>query len=171
MTTPDGGTQAEATIGDELLRRSLSNSRERKRTRRSSSVRSRHCLVLSFGDCNYVFLIRMVQHCFHGSFDSTSTALANISRRLGTQSLPPPSLPQLVADQHVPIPSTDKQSQRLIVVLSNASLETFRAAHGPVRGPGREEKYSLLNSDEHIGIMRKMGRDISEARPDIAHQV
>lgn len=117
--------------------------------------------------------IRIVQHCFHGSFDSTSTALANMSPHLhlGTQSLPPPALPQLVADQHVPIPSTDKQSQRLIVVLSNASLETFRAAHGPVRGPGREEKYSLLNSDEHIGIMRKMGRDIGEARPDITHQV
>lgn len=115
----------------------------------------------------------MIQHCFHSSFDSTSTALANISPhlRLGTQSLPPPTLPQLVADQHVPIPSTDKHSQRLIVVLSNASLETFRAAHGPVRGPSREEKYSLLNSDEHIGIMRKMGRDISEARPDITHQV
>jgi|SRR5579871_3763636 len=90
---------------------------------------------------------------------------------LGTQSLPPPALPQLVAEQHVPISSTDKQSQRLIVVLSNASLETFRASHGSVRGPGREEKYSLLNSDEHIGIMRKMGRDISEARPDITHQV
>jgi rRNA small subunit pseudouridine methyltransferase Nep1 len=59
----------------------------------------------------------------------------------------------------------------LIVVLSNASLETYRASHGPIRGPGREEKYSLLNSDEHIGVMRKMGRDISEARPDITHQV
>lgn len=47
MTSPDEGTQAEATIGDELLRRSLSNSRERKRTRRFSSIRSSHCLVLS----------------------------------------------------------------------------------------------------------------------------
>ena len=35
----------------------------------------------------------------------------------------------------------------------------------------RDEKYSLLNSDEHIGIMRKMNRDISDARPDITHQV
>jgi len=89
----------------------------------------------------------------------------------GTQSLPPPTLPQLVAEQNTAIPVTDKDSQRLIVVLSNASLETYRASHGPVRGPGREEKYSLLNSDEHIGVMRKMGRDISEARPDITHQV
>jgi rRNA small subunit pseudouridine methyltransferase Nep1 len=37
--------------------------------------------------------------------------------------------------------------------------------------PGRDEKYSLLNSDEHIGVMRKMNRDISDARPDITHQV
>jgi rRNA small subunit pseudouridine methyltransferase Nep1 len=91
----------------------------------------------------------------------------------GTQSLPPPTLPQLVAEQHLPIPSTDKDTQRLIVVLSNASLEVFKsgsAAYGR-SGPARDEKFSLLNSDEHIGIMRRMGRDISEARPDIAHQV
>ncbi|KIW02870.1 uncharacterized protein PV09_05922 [Verruconis gallopava] len=91
-------------------------------------------------------------------------------KRTRTQSLPPPELPQLVAEQATPIPYTDKDSQRLIVVLSNASLETYRASHGPRQGPGREEKYSLLNSDEHIGVMRKMGRDISDARPDITHQ-
>lgn len=92
----------------------------------------------------------------------------------GTQSLPPPALPQLVAEQNVPIAASDKDTQRLIVVLSNASLETYKASHGG--GPGRmgmqrEDKYSLLNSDEHIGVMRKMNRDISDARPDITHQV
>lgn len=92
----------------------------------------------------------------------------------GTQSLPPPSLPKLTAEQHVPIPTTDKHAQRLIVVLSNASLETYKAAYGGPGRPGmqgRDEKYSLLNSDEHIGVMRKMNRDISDARPDITHQV
>lgn len=91
----------------------------------------------------------------------------------GTQSLPPPELPQLVAEQSTPIPPTDKDSQRLIVVLSNASLETYKASHGGSSRSGvhREEKYSLLNSDEHIGVMRKMNRDISDARPDITHQV
>ncbi|EHK97755.1 hypothetical protein GLAREA_10016 [Glarea lozoyensis ATCC 20868] len=88
----------------------------------------------------------------------------------GTQSLPPPSLPQLVAEQHVPIPSTDKNSKRLIVVLSNASLETFKAVSSGKPGSGRDEKYTLLNSDEHIGVMRKANRDISDARPDITHQ-
>ncbi|KAM0256976.1 hypothetical protein ACHAQJ_004677 [Trichoderma viride] len=93
-------------------------------------------------------------------------------KRPRTQSLPPPSLPQLVAEQKTPIPLTDKDSQRLIVVLSNASLETYKAVQGGVNRAGlhREEKYSLLNSDEHIGVMRKMNRDISDARPDIAHQ-
>lgn len=93
----------------------------------------------------------------------------------GTQSLPPPALPQLVAEQHTPIPLNDKDSQRLIVVLSNASLETYKASHGGGgggrMGMQRDEKYSLLNSDEHIGVMRKMNRDISDARPDITHQV
>jgi rRNA small subunit pseudouridine methyltransferase Nep1 len=88
----------------------------------------------------------------------------------GTQSLPPPELPRLVAEQHMPIPANDKDTQRLIVVLSNASLETYRASSGG-RSSGRDEKFSLLNSDEHIGVMRKMNRDISDARPDITHQV
>ncbi|KAH8751215.1 nucleolar essential protein 1 [Hyaloscypha finlandica] len=92
-------------------------------------------------------------------------------KRPRTQSAPPPALPQLTAEQHVPIPSSDKDSQRLIVVLSNASLETYKASFGGNRPGGqREEKYSLLNSDEHIGVMRKMNRDISDARPDITHQ-
>jgi rRNA small subunit pseudouridine methyltransferase Nep1 len=92
--------------------------------------------------------------------------------RTGTQSMPPPELPKLVAEQHTPIPTNDKDTQRLIVVLCNATLETYKASHGTGRGPGaREDKYNLLNSDDHIGVMRKMGRDISEARPDITHQV
>jgi rRNA small subunit pseudouridine methyltransferase Nep1 len=86
-----------------------------------------------------------------------------------TQSLPPPTLPQLVSEQHVPIASNDKDTKRLIVVLSNASLETYKAAHGGRNGM-KDDKYSLLNSDEHIGVMRKMNRDISDARPDITHQ-
>ena len=91
----------------------------------------------------------------------------------GTQSLPTLELPKLVAEQLVPIPSTDKTTQRMIVVLSNASLETYKSSHGGGgRNGGRgEEKYALLNSDEHIGVMRKMNRDISDARPDITHQV
>ena len=88
-----------------------------------------------------------------------------------SQSCPPPELPQLVAEQHVPIASNDKDTQRLVVVLSHASLETYKASHGGRGGIIRDEKYSLLNSDEHIGVMRKMNRDISDARPDITHQV
>ena len=103
------------------------------------------------------------------SIQSSDTA----NNMTGTQSLPPPALPQLVAEQHTAIPPTDKDSKRLIVVLSNASLETYKASHGGTSRMGvqREEKYSLLNSDEHIGVMRKMNRDISDARPDITHQV
>lgn len=95
----------------------------------------------------------------------------------GTQSLPPPKLPQLIATQHTPIPATDKDTRRLIVVLSHASLETIKvgpsaSARAPQRpGVVKDEKYTLLNSDEHIGILRKMNRDISDARPDITHQV
>ncbi|KAL1900408.1 18S rRNA pseudouridine methyltransferase [Ceratocystis pirilliformis] len=95
----------------------------------------------------------------------------NARKRPRTQSLPPPALPKLVAEQHTPIPASDKDTKRLIVVLANASLETYKAAHAGARnGAVKDEKYSLLNSDEHIGVMRKMNRDISDARPDITHQ-
>jgi rRNA small subunit pseudouridine methyltransferase Nep1 len=104
---------------------------------------------------------------------NTITGMTNFASIQGTQSMPPPDLPKLVAEQHHPIPSNDKDTQRLIVVLCNATLETYRAAAGPGRAsaPGRDDRYTLLNSDDHIGVMRKMGRDISEARPDITHQV
>jgi len=69
----------------------------------------------------------------------------------------------------VPIVSTDKTSKRLIVVLSNATLETLKSPYGG-RGSKMEDRYTLLNSDEHIGLMRKMNRDIGDARPDITHQ-
>lgn len=61
--------------------------------------------------------------------------------------------------------SADKDTQRLIVVLSNACLETHKisSAHG--------DRYALLNCDDHQGILKKMNRDIAETRPDITHQV
>jgi rRNA small subunit pseudouridine methyltransferase Nep1 len=91
--------------------------------------------------------------------------------RQSTQSLPTTPLPQLAAEQSLPIPQSDHSTKRLIVVLCNASLETYKTVGSNGRhGLAREEKYSLLNSDEHIGVMRKMNRDISDARPDITHQ-
>ena len=86
-----------------------------------------------------------------------------VKKRPRTQSLP--SLPSLIAEQAVPISPEDKDSKRLIVVLAQACLETHKvSANGG-------EKYVLLNSDDHIGVLKKMGRDISDARPDILHQV
>lgn len=73
----------------------------------------------------------------------------------------------LVPVQPKPLSSNDKNTKRLIVVLSQASLETHKISTGG--GPG-SEKYVLLNCDDHQGLLRKMGRDISEARPDITHQ-
>ena len=104
-------------------------------------------------------------------FSAISLRSAHSCLLLGTQSCPPPELPQLVAEQHIPIAANDKDTQRLVVVLSNASLETYKASYAGRGGSIRDEKYSLLNSDEHIGVMRKMNRDISDARPDITHQV
>lgn len=85
-------------------------------------------------------------------------------KRPRTQSLPP--LPSVTATQATPISQNDKSTKRLIVVLAQACLETHK-----VNAQGGGEKYVLLNSDDHIGVLKKMGRDISDARPDILHQV
>lgn len=79
--------------------------------------------------------------------------------------------------QNMPIPTDTKAPKapktplekenavRLIVVLEHASLETVKI------GKSKEGKYALLNCDDHKTSLRKNGRDISEARPDITHQV
>lgn len=60
--------------------------------------------------------------------------------------------------------SKDKESQRLIVVLSQACLE----AHKIKSNSG--DRYALLNCDDHQGLIKRMKRDISDVRPDITHQ-
>lgn len=57
-------------------------------------------------------------------------------------------------------------------MLEQACLETYKhSAPAGARGGKGEEKYSLLNCDDHQGVLAKMGRDIAHARPDITHQV
>jgi rRNA small subunit pseudouridine methyltransferase Nep1 len=64
----------------------------------------------------------------------------------------PKKIPRTLAEK-------DKQ-KRLIVVLENASLETINV--------GR--KFELLNSEDHRSQLVKHNREVSSARPDIAHQ-
>lgn len=61
-------------------------------------------------------------------------------------------------------PEAEKQRKRLIVVLENAYLETIKSKR-------KEGGYELLNCDDHIHALKKLGRDPAEARPDIVHQV
>lgn len=60
--------------------------------------------------------------------------------------------------------SKDKETQRLIVVLSQACLEAHRVKSN------NGERYALLNCDDHQGLIKHMKRDISDVRPDITHQ-
>ncbi len=53
-----------------------------------------------------------------------------------------------------------EEERRLIVVLEDACLETVKWGKG----------FGLLNVDDHAGILRKHGRDLTSARPDITHQ-
>lgn len=57
-------------------------------------------------------------------------------------------------------------------MLEQACLETYKhSAPAGQRGGKGDDKYSLLNCDDHQGVLAKMGRDIAHARPDITHQV
>lgn len=58
------------------------------------------------------------------------------------------------------------QSRKVIVVLENASLEAARLV-----AYRHDSKMQLLNCDEHQSILKRLGRDIADARPDIVHQV
>ncbi|KAH6888350.1 nucleolar essential protein 1 [Coprinopsis sp. MPI-PUGE-AT-0042] len=64
------------------------------------------------------------------------------------------------------------QQRKLIVVLAQACLEAYKISSGSKGRNGKEgeAKYTLLNCDDHQGILAKTGRDIADARPDITHQ-
>lgn len=66
-----------------------------------------------------------------------------------------------------------KNGRKLYVILEQACLEAYKLSSGSKGGRGKEgeAKYTLLNCDDHQGILAKTGRDIADARPDITHQV
>ncbi|KAK7056631.1 18S rRNA pseudouridine methyltransferase [Paramarasmius palmivorus] len=69
--------------------------------------------------------------------------------------------------------SSNTNPRRLFVVLENACLEAYRVSGSSKagrKGKEGEVKYTLLNCDDHQGILAKTGRDIADARPDITHQ-
>ncbi|EPX70626.1 ribosome biogenesis protein Mra1 [Schizosaccharomyces octosporus yFS286] len=63
-----------------------------------------------------------------------------------------------------PLNSHNNNTQRLIVVLDQACLEIYKV------GKAKDAKYQLLNCDDHQGILKKLNRNIAQARPDITHQ-
>ncbi|KAK0443080.1 Alpha/beta knot methyltransferase [Desarmillaria tabescens] len=82
----------------------------------------------------------------------------------------------LPVQAHVPKGAAAASQRRLFVVLEQACLEAYRISSGSAKG-GRhgkggegDVKYTLLNCDDHQGILAKTGRDIADARPDITHQ-
>lgn len=79
----------------------------------------------------------------------------------------------LPVQAHVPRGGPASTHRRLFVILEQACLEAYRVTSGGKGKGGREGevKYTLLNCDDHQGILAKTGRDIADARPDITHQV
>ncbi|KAI6009720.1 Alpha/beta knot methyltransferase [Pisolithus marmoratus] len=96
------------------------------------------------------------------------------ARKMATSSATPtlqnPSM--LPVQAHVPRGGAASTQRRLFVILDQACLEAYRVTSGGKGKGGRdgEVKYTLLNCDDHQGILAKTGRDIADARPDITHQ-
>lgn len=72
--------------------------------------------------------------------------------------------PSLIPQAPKTLTSKDKDTKRLIVVLSNACLETHK-----IHSSGGD-RYALLNCDDHQAYLKKLNRDIKDTRPDITHQ-
>jgi len=104
---------------------------------------------------------------------SSSSSQPKPSRKRPAPGSPPLNPTLVPTAPKAPKTNAEKdQTRRLIVVLEQACLETYKhSAPAGARGGKGEEKYSLLNCDDHQGVLAKMGRDIAHARPDITHQV
>ncbi|KAJ8080841.1 18S rRNA pseudouridine methyltransferase [Marasmius tenuissimus] len=115
-----------------------------------------------------------------------SSSLNPNARPFPTPSITPPKpLREVPANPHMlPVQAhvprggiaSNTNPRRLFVVLEQACLEAYRISSSSKSGrPGKggkegEVKYTLLNCDDHQGILAKTGRDIADARPDITHQ-
>jgi rRNA small subunit pseudouridine methyltransferase Nep1 len=94
--------------------------------------------------------------------------------KINPHAIPLPANPSMLPHQaHVTPKNTGR---RLYVVLEQACLESYRVSSKSASskrrpGGGEDVKYTLLNCDDHQGILAKTGRDIADARPDITHQV
>lgn len=108
------------------------------------------------------------------SSSAAAAAKANTAKRSRVDSSLVPQIPK------VPKTAVEKENTpRLIVVLEQACLETYKVSTGSAsrsssgsggRNKDGGDKYALLNCDDHQRVLAKMGRDIAEARPDITHQ-
>ena len=124
----------------------------------------------------------------HGSSAPTTTERptrplpASKARKMATPNphapIQHPANPAMLPVQaHVPKGPAALTQRRLFVILEQACLEAYKVSGGGGSGKGRggkdggEAKYTLLNCDDHQGILAKTGRDIADARPDITHQV
>jgi rRNA small subunit pseudouridine methyltransferase Nep1 len=113
---------------------------------------------------------------------STANPVQNLHIQAPNPHLPiqhPANPAMLPVQAHVPRGPAAASGRRLFVILEQACLEAYKVSGGGSGGKGRggkdfgngEAKYTLLNCDDHQGILAKTGRDIADARPDITHQV
>ncbi|KAG9317015.1 Alpha/beta knot methyltransferase [Chiua virens] len=101
---------------------------------------------------------------------SKARKMATIASNSPLPRIANPSL--LPVQAHVTKGGVASSQRRLFVILEQACLEAYRVTSGGKAKGGREGevKYTLLNCDDHQGILAKTGRDIADARPDITHQ-
>jgi len=144
-------------------------------------VQRRRASSASGSDCSekQPMLIDPVEHSpsitHHSPERPTRPLPASKTRKMATHSpLPRVANPSMLPVQaYVARGGVASSQRRLFVILEQACLEAYRVTSGAKGKGGREGdvKYTLLNCDDHQGILAKTGRDIADARPDITHQV
>ena len=114
---------------------------------------------------------------------SKARKMASATSNPYTPIQPSPNPSMLPVQAHVARGPAAASQRKLYVVLEQACLEAYKVSGGDktisrprdgIRRKGKdsgEAKYTLLNCDDHQGILAKTGRDIADARPDITHQV
>jgi hypothetical protein len=81
---------------------------------------------------------------------------AELGKKLLVDTDKAPKLPKSAAQRDA--------TRRVVVVLCGANLETVKIGHG------KEQRYGLLNCDDHQGVLKKHNKNPADYRPDITHQ-
>ena len=108
------------------------------------------------------------------SLSTASSTISNLPQSVGRKRQPLANPSMIPQQPRIPKTAAEKETtRRLYIVLSQACLETYQVSGGGASGaarrdgrfePGREERYTLLNCDDHVSLAYDGSRQESPTR-------